>query len=185
MSGAKSPNNGSARGARRGRGLRGLRGRGGRWRSRLQSLGNFFAFGFGAGLAPVAPGTFGTLAAIPFFLLLTELGAVWYAAVLLAAFVAGIGLCARAAESLDSHDHPSIVWDEMVGLWVALCFIPFSWGAVILGFVLFRVFDILKPWPIGLIDRRMKGGLGIMLDDVAAGVLANLALRWLLPYLPV
>ena len=158
-------------------------------RDLFKSPGNFFAFGFGAGLAPVAPGTFGTLAAIPFFLLLNWLGPLFYAGTLLAAFIAGIGLCARAAESLDlpphQHDHPGIVWDEIVGLWVALCFIPFSWSAVILGFVLFRLFDIIKPWPISLIDRRMNGGMGIMLDDLIAGIFANAVLRLLLWYLPI
>ena len=151
----------------------------------LKSPGNFLAFGFGAGLAPVAPGTFGTLAAIPFFLLANGLGPAFYAGALLVAFVAGVGLCARAAASLDAPDHPAIVWDEMVGLWVALCFVPVSWGAVILGFALFRLFDIVKPWPIRPIDRQLGGGLGIMLDDVVAGLLANGVLRLLLPYLPV
>ena len=153
-------------------------------RDLLRSPGNFLAFGFGAGLAPVAPGTCGSLAALPIFLLLHELGSLFYAGALGVAFIAGITLCARAAESLGVHDHPGIVWDEMVGLWVALCFIPFSWGAVVLGFALFRLFDIVKPWPIGLLDRRVGGGLGIMLDDLAAGILANVALRLLLPYLP-
>ncbi len=156
-----------------------------RRRDLFQSPGNFLAFGLGAGLAPVAPGTFGTLAAIPFFLLLSWLGPLFYAGALLAAFIAGIGWCARAAESLDTHDHPGIVWDEMVGLWVALCFVPFSWNAVILGFALFRLFDIAKPWPIRLIDRRMGGGLGIMLDDLIAGIFANAVLRLVLAYLPL
>ncbi len=156
-------------------------------RDLFRSPGNFLAFGFGAGLVPVAPGTCGTLAAIPFFLLLDRLAPALFVAALLIAFLAGIKLCAAAAQSLGLgvHDHPAIVWDEMVGLWVALCFIPFSWGAVALGFALFRLLDIAKPWPLGLIDRRVGGGLGIMLDDVAAGIFTNLALRWLLPYLPV
>ena len=153
-------------------------------RDLFQSPGNFLAFGLGAGLAPLAPGTFGTLAGIPFFLLLNGLGPIFYIGALLAAFIAGVGLCARAAESVDAHDHPAIVWDEMVGLWVALCLIPFSWGALILGFALFRFFDIVKPWPIRLIDRRLGGGLGIMLDDLLAGVYVNVILWLLLPYLP-
>ncbi len=155
-------------------------------RDLFKSPGNFLAFGFGAGLMPVAPGTCGTLIAIPFFLLLHELPAFLYAGALLVTFIAGTGLCARAAESLHlpahRHDHPGIVWDEMVGLWVTLAFIPFSWSAVILGFVLFRVFDIAKPWPIRLIDRRLHGGIGIMLDDLIAGVFANLMLRLVLSW---
>ena len=155
-------------------------------RDLFKSPGNFLAFGFGAGLMPVAPGTCGTLIAIPFFLLLHELPAFLYAGALLVTFIVGTSLCARAAESLHlpphRHDHPGIVWDEMVGLWVTLAFIPFSWSAVILGFVLFRLFDIAKLWPIGLIDRRLGGGIGIMLDDLIAGVFANLMLRLVLSW---
>ncbi len=154
------------------------------WRDLFLSPGNFLAFGFGAGLAPIAPGTFGTLAAIPFFLLLNSLGPFFYLAALLVSFIAGVGLCARAAESLNAHDHPGIVWDEMVGLWVALFLLPFSWSALLLGFILFRLFDIAKPWPIYLIDRRLGGGMGIMLDDIVAGIFTNGALWLLLPYLP-
>ena len=153
-------------------------------RDLFASPGNFLAFGFGAGLIPFAPGTFGSMAAVPFFLLLNSLGPLFYAGALVAAFLGGVILCARAAESVGVHDHPGIVWDEIVGLWVALCFIPFSWSAVVLGFGLFRLFDIVKPWPIGLIDRRLRGGIGIMFDDVLAGIFANLVLRLLLPYLP-
>ena len=160
-------------------------------RDLFKSPGNFLAFGFGAGLVPVAPGTCGTLVAVPFFLLLHRLPPSWYAIALLAAFIVGISICARAAASLNlpkhRHDHPGIVWDEMVGLWVTLAFIPFSWDTVswitvILGFALFRLFDIAKPWPIRLIDRRLGGGLGIMLDDLLAGVFANLALRLILSW---
>lgn len=105
----------------------------------------------------------------------------FYAGAVVIAFLVGIPLCAAAARSMDTHDHPAIVWDEMVGMWIALCFIPFSWLAVVLGFVLFRLFDIVKPWPINAMDRRLRGGLGIMLDDVLAGIFANVALRLLLP----
>ena len=153
-------------------------------RDLFQSPANFLAFGFGAGLAPFAPGTAGTLVAIPFFLLLHPLDPLLYAAAVAAAFALGIPLCAHAAHSLNTPDHPAIVWDEMVGLWVALCFIPFSWPAVLLAFALFRLFDILKPWPINLLDRRLTGGLGIMLDDLVAGIFANVMVRLLLPYLP-
>ncbi len=142
------------------------------------------ALGLGAGLARRAPGTCGTLAAVPFFLLLNLLDPVWYGGALAVAMLVGIPLCARAAETLGRHDHPAIVWDEMVGLWVTLCFIPFSWAALLLGFALFRLFDIVKPWPISLIDRRLGGGSGIMLDDIIAGILAKATLRLLLPHLP-
>lgn len=147
--------------------------------------GNFFALGFGAGLAPLAPGTCGTLAAIPLYLLLVRLDPLLYAGVVAATFFIGVPLCARAAAALGVHDHPAIVWDEMVGLWVTLCFIPFSWGAVLFGFALFRLFDIVKPWPIRAIDRQLHGGIGIMLDDLIAGVFANIVLRLVLVWLPV
>ena len=153
-------------------------------RDLLRSPAMWLALGFGAGLARRAPGTAGTLMALPIFLLLSALAPPVYAAAVLLAFAAGIPLCARAADALGAHDHRAIVWDEMVGLWVALAFIPLSWSAALLGFALFRLFDIAKPWPISWLDRRLRGGLGIMLDDVAAGVCANLLLRILLPYLP-
>lgn len=140
---------------------------------------NFFAFGLGSGMAPIAPGTAGTLAAIPFYLLLNLLDPLPYFGVLVVFFLLGIRFCATAATYLDCHDHPAIVWDEMVGLWITLCFIPFSWDAVILGFLLFRLFDIAKPFPIGHIDRKVHGGIGIMLDDVIAGIFANVVL-WIL-----
>jgi len=156
----------------------------------FHSPGNFLAFGFGAGLAPVAPGTIGTVVAIPLYLALVLFDPFLYTGIVVMSFIAGISLCRHAAESLSlnrqvGHDHPGIVWDEMVGFWITLYLIPFSWTAVILGFVLFRLFDIIKPWPIRLIDREVEGGLGIMLDDVLAGVFANIVLRLILLYLPV
>ncbi|MGI9310523.1 MAG: phosphatidylglycerophosphatase A family protein [bacterium] len=153
-------------------------------RDLLRSPVHFFAFGFGVGFAPRAPGTCGALVALPFVPLLHALGPFGYGVAVALAVVVGVRLCARAADALEAHDHPAIVWDEMVGLWIALAFIPLSWSAAALGFALFRLFDIAKPWPISLLDRRVGGGLGIMLDDIAAGVLANLALRLLLPLLP-
>lgn len=146
----------------------------------FRSSSNFIALGFGSGLSPFAPGTAGTLAAIPFYLLLLQLPSLLYLSALLIAFMVGVRVCERAAKSLNVHDHPGIVWDEMLGLWIALYSIPFSWGAVLLGFLLFRLFDIVKPWPIRSIDRKIGGGIGIMLDDVVAGVFANILLNILL-----
>lgn len=133
---------------------------------------HFLAFGFGLGRMPVAPGTFGTLAGIPFFLLLQPLSLAAYLACVAAMFLAGIWLCHRTARDLGVHDHPGIVWDEIVGYLVTMTAAPAGWPWLVLGFVLFRVFDILKPWPIRHFDRRVPGGLGIMLDDVLAGVFA-------------
>ena len=134
--------------------------------------GHLLAFGFGAGLAPVAPGTAGTLVAVPLYLALAALPLAAYLVVVTAAFAFGIWLCGRSAAALGVHDHSGIVWDELVGYWVTMALVaPGAWQ-VVLGFLLFRLFDVWKPWPIGVLDRRVRGGLGIMLDDVLAGVFA-------------
>lgn len=130
------------------------------------------AFGFGSGLSPKAPGTMGTLAAIPLWWLLAQLPLSTYLVVVLIAAVAGIVICGRAADRLGVHDHGGIVWDEFVGFWIAMAVLPVTWQSLILGFVLFRLFDILKPWPISWLDRRVSGGFGIMIDDVIAGLAA-------------
>ncbi len=144
---------------------------------------HFLAFGFGSGLARKAPGTFGTLVAIPLYLLLAGLPLAGYTLAVALAFLLGIWLCGRASADLGVHDHPGIVWDEFVGLWVALWAVPLDWLWLLLGFGLFRLFDILKPWPIGPLDRRVSGGIGIMIDDIVAGLMAcgclHLLLWWL------
>ncbi|ARN74413.1 phosphatidylglycerophosphatase A [Oceanicoccus sagamiensis] len=137
------------------------------------------AFGFGSGLAPKAPGTFGTLMAIPLYWLLSPLPLLVYALVVLAAFVIGIYLCGKTAEDLGVHDHPGIVWDEFVGLWIALFAAPAGWLWLLIGFALFRLFDIWKPWPIKIFDEKMETGLGIMIDDVLAGIYALIILQGL------
>ncbi len=148
----------------------------------LRTPSGFLAFGFGSGLAPVAPGTFGTLAAIPPYLLLAQLTWPWYAVVVVLAFLLGVYLCERASKNLGVHDHGGIVWDEFVGLWITLFMVPPEWYWILLGFVLFRIFDILKPFPIKWLDKQVKGGFGIMIDDVIAGLFAWVILiitvRW-------
>jgi len=138
----------------------------------LRSPTLMLAFGFGSGLSPKAPGTMGTLAAIPLWWLLAQLPLSTYLVVVLIAAVAGILICGRAADRLGVHDHGGIVWDEFVGFWIAMAALPVTWQSLILGFVLFRLFDILKPWPISWLDRRVSGGFGIMIDDVIAGIAA-------------
>lgn len=137
----------------------------------------FLAFGFGSGLAKKAPGTFGTLAAVPVYYLLTQTGLLAYSFATVISTVIGCWICGQAAEKLGEHDFGGIVWDEVAGYLITLWFIPISWVNVLLGFILFRFFDILKPWPIKVADRRVQGGLGIMLDDVLAGLIANVALQ--------
>ncbi|HHM05879.1 MAG TPA: phosphatidylglycerophosphatase A [Gammaproteobacteria bacterium] len=135
----------------------------------------FLALGFGSGLAPKAPGTFGTLVGLPFYWWWQDWPLEAYLLVVAVALVVGIYLCGETARRLGVHDHPAIVWDEMVGLWITLAPAPAGGLWWLLGFGLFRLFDIWKPWPIGAIDRRLQGGLGIMLDDVLAGLYAALA----------
>lgn len=133
---------------------------------------HFMAFGFGAGLSPVAPGTAGTLMAIPVYFLLAMLPFFAYLAVLCVALVFGVWVCGASARKIGVHDHPGIVWDEIAGyLLVMAPFVP-SFAAVVMGFITFRVFDILKPWPIGWLDEHVEGGPGIMLDDVVAALFA-------------
>lgn len=134
----------------------------------------FLALGFGSGLAPKAPGTFGTLAAVPVFLLLIMLmpTPLPYAITVIAMGVAGIYICGKTANDVGVHDHPAIVWDEFVGFFITMFMIPVSWQSIAVGFLLFRIFDILKPWPISFIDKKMTGGAGIMFDDVLAGIFA-------------
>lgn len=132
----------------------------------------FLAFGFGSGLSPRAPGTVGSLAALPFALLIVQLPLWTGLAVILTAFFVGIYLCGVTGRALGVHDHGGMVWDEFVGLWLVLVFIPFHWAWWLAAFVLFRLFDILKPWPIRWLDRRVEGGLGVMIDDALAAVYA-------------
>lgn len=140
---------------------------------------HFLAFGLGSGASPKAPGTVGTLAAIPFFLLMQPLALHWYLLVLVVTFLIGIYLCGKTSDDLGVHDHGGIVWDEFVGYWVTMFAAPAGWTWIIIGFVLFRLFDIAKPWPIGWADKRVHGGLGIMLDDLLAGLMALACLQLL------
>lgn len=139
----------------------------------------FLAFGFGSGLAPKAPGTFGTLAAVPLYLLLNQFSTpVFLAGVVLVA-LAGIWICDRASKKLGTHDHPGIVWDEFAGFLVTMIPASGSWVSLVAGFALFRLFDIWKPWPISLADKKIGGGLGIMLDDLLAGIPAAVGVAML------
>ena len=134
---------------------------------------HWLALGFGAGLAPRAPGTFGTLVAWPLHLLLLLLPWGVHGAVVILACVAGIWICGESARKLGVHDHSAIVWDEIAAfallLWALPVQSPAWWLA---AFLLFRLFDIWKPWPIRDLDHRLHGGTGIMLDDIAAALFA-------------
>lgn len=136
----------------------------------LKSPIMLLAFGFGSGLSRVAPGTMGTLMAAVLWILFLQLTTLVYLAVVLFCALLGIYVCGEAAKRMNQHDHAGIVWDEFVGLWIALATIPADWHAIVVGIVLFRLFDIVKPWPIKWIDRNVHGGFGIMIDDVIAGL---------------
>jgi phosphatidylglycerophosphatase A len=146
----------------------------------------FLAFGFGSGLAKKAPGTCGTVAAIPVYYLLSLANNFWlYSIFTVIATVVGVWLCDVAAKKLDEHDYGGIVWDEVAGYLITMWFVTFSWQAMLLGFVLFRIFDIIKPFPIRWIDQHVHGGLGIMLDDVLAAVFAGALLLVAVHWLPL
>lgn len=144
----------------------------------------FCGLGFGSGLAPVVPGTFGTLTAIPLYWLLASLPEAIYLIVLLGIITLGIPICGRTADQLQAHDHPAIVWDEIAGYLLTMVFMPFTMANVVAGFLLFRLFDIVKPWPIRAIDHNVHGGIGIMMDDLLAAVFAWCCLALLNYYNP-
>ena len=140
----------------------------------------FLGLGFGTGLAPKAPGTFGTLAALPIYWLMQDLSLAMYLAFTVFAFVAGIWICQQAANWLAKEDPSAVVWDEIVGYLVTMIAAPSGWQWMVIGFVLFRFFDIVKPWPISYADKNLHGGFGIMVDDVIAGIFA-----WIVMYLMI
>ncbi|MFP2770358.1 phosphatidylglycerophosphatase A [Oceanisphaera sp. KMM 10153] len=133
---------------------------------------HLLALGFGSGLSPFMPGTMGTLAAIPLYLLIQGLSPLWYLLILVLGFVGGIWICNAATKAIGRHDHGAIVWDEIIGFGITMFAAPAGAVWILVGFVLFRFFDIVKPWPIRWFDRRIHGGFGIMFDDVIAGLFA-------------
>jgi phosphatidylglycerophosphatase A len=147
----------------------------------LHKWQHWLALGFGSGLAPKAPGTFGTMAALPLVWLLAMLPFSWSAAVIFVCAVLGVYLCDVVSRDIGAEDHGAIVWDEIVGFAITLWAVPLTIQNVLIAFVLFRMLDIIKPWPIRWFDRNLHGGFGVMMDDIVAGVLACLLLHsvWL------
>jgi len=141
---------------------------------RLKNPVLLLGLGFGSGLSPRAPGTAGSFLALMLAVALPQLT---QPLVVLGATLAGIYLCHASAELLGVHDHPGIVWDEFCGLWLTLMLIPVGLASWAAAFVLFRIFDIFKPWPISWCDRRLRGGFGIMFDDILAGLAAGLLIQ--------
>lgn len=143
----------------------------------LSHPAHFLALGFGSGLARKGPGTFGTLAALPLFGLLLCLPESSHLIIIAALFLLGIPLCGIAGRNLGVSDHGSIVWDEIVAFMLVLEFTPKSWEWWLSAFLLFRLFDIWKPFPIRALDRSIHGGFGVMLDDLLAAVYAIMVLK--------
>ena len=144
---------------------------------------HLLAFGFGLGLAPKAPGTVGTLLGVVFAWLVLDLDLMVQIGIGVAMFIVGIWICGDSSKRIGQHDPGGIVWDEIAAMYLTLLVAPTTITAWILAFVLFRVFDIVKPWPIRDLDHRMGGGLGIMLDDLVAALYAAILLAlygWLM-----
>jgi len=146
-------------------------------RVKLTHPAHFLGFGFGSGLIPIMPGTMGSLAAIPLILLISQVSLTLYVIITIVSCVIGIYICQKVSDDLKVHDHGSIVWDEIAGMMIVFIGINISWHSILLGFILFRIFDILKPWPISFLDKHVSGGFGIMIDDIVAGLFAWLCLH--------
>ena len=138
---------------------------------------HFLSLGFGSGLSPKMPGTLGTMVGVVLYLLTPEIDWRLYLGIIVLAFMVGIFLCDYTARTLKVHDHSGIVWDEIVGYWLTMFMVPKSWIWILSGFVLFRFFDVLKPWPISIADKYVKGGFGIMLDDLIAAIFSLLIIQ--------
>lgn len=154
-----------------------------RQRVSLANPVHLLALGLGSGLSPKMPGTVGTLASIPLVAALSHFANLSsYLAFTAIACIVGIWLCGKTAEDMGVHDDASIVWDEIAGMLLTMIAVPLTWQTLMAGFLLFRVFDIAKPWPISYCDKQLHGGVGIMLDDILAGVAACACLHVLIMF---
>ncbi len=141
---------------------------------------HLLSLGLGSGLSPKMPGTVGTVVGVGLYLMLPLSNWQLYLGIVAIAFVLGVFLCGYTAKALDVHDHPGIVWDEIVGYWITMLMVPATWVWIGVGFLLFRLFDIWKPWPISLADKHVSGGFGIMLDDLIAALFSLLIIQIML-----
>lgn len=154
-------------------------------RAVLSHPAGWIASGFGSGFSPFASGTAGSAAALVPWLFLRELPMAWLIGVIVVTFLIGVWASDIVIERLHISDPGVIVWDEFVGQWITLLPLlvwPANWVWIIVGFFLFRLFDVWKPWPCSWADRRVKGGFGVMLDDVLAGAYAAIVLALLLRF---
>ncbi len=142
----------------------------------------WIATALGAGLSPRAPGTAGSaVALLPWWFLLRGLPLAGYLVIVVLGFALGVWACGVADRRLGQHDQGALVWDEVIGMWITLTAAPAGWIWMLVGFGLFRLFDIWKPWPVCVADRRVGGGLGVMLDDVLAAIYALVVLQLVAP----
>ena len=154
----------------------------------LKNPWHLLATGFGSGLSPIIPGTMGTLASIPLYLLLVQLPFPAYIVAVVMSCIIGIKICQVTSDDMGVHDHGSIVWDEFAGFWITMSLVPMlniptdDWKWLFTGFVLFRFYDMVKPWPIGWLDQRIHGGWGIMIDDIVAGIVSSVCLQLLIHF---
>ncbi len=146
----------------------------------LQHPAHFFGLGFGSGLAPKAPGTFGTLVGYPLFWLISVYALSTQLIIISALFLIGIYFCGVTGKALGVSDHGGIVWDEIVAMMLVLAFTPNQWQWWLVAFLLFRLFDIWKPFPIRQFDAKLKNGFGVMFDDLLAAIYAIIGLQGLL-----
>lgn len=146
------------------------------WRNPI----HFVACGFGVGTLPWMPGTFGTIVGVVLYLMLAKLSLIPYLLITFILLVAGVYLCGRVNRDFGTDDHPAAVWDEIASFPVVMIAIPCQWYFILIGFILFRIFDIWKPWPIRWVDKNIHGGIGVMLDDVIAALFS-----WVILYLIV
>jgi phosphatidylglycerophosphatase A len=137
----------------------------------------FIGYGLGTGLLPKMPGTWGTLLAIPVYLVMARFNWEAYLIILLLITIYAVSVSDSLSKEIGLHDDPGMNVDEIVGYLVTMLIAPNTWAAIILGFVYFRVFDIWKPWPIRWVDDKVKGGFGMILDDLLAGIAAMLLLN--------
>lgn len=144
---------------------------------------HFIAFGFGSGASPLVPGTVGSLMALPFYWVLQNLPPLHYALVVAVGFSVGVLICDKTSKDLGVEDYGGIVWDEIIGMWATLFLAPAGWLPMVIGFFLFRFFDIVKPWPVYIADQRVKGGFGVMLDDLLAAVYAGISLQLIMHFI--
>lgn len=144
----------------------------------IEILATFFYFG----KIPFAPGTWGTIATIPLWYALSFLNPIWYMAITFVIVILGIFIAEAYEKTLGVHDSKTIVIDEVAGFLITMTWLPRTWQSLVLGFILFRFLDIVKPPPIRQLDQKIQGGVGVMLDDVAAGIIANIALQIVYTY---